>query len=292
MNLLQLKYFIAVCEFGTASGAAEYLHVAQPSVSLAVKELEREFGAQLFSRTHKGMRLTAEGELLLRMGRDIMERTENAEKIMRGVGCNKKTLKLGVPPMIGSLILPTLYKEFLFQNPDISLDITECGKEEMVTKLLDDELDIAFISHNQITDIGLDFLHIDTLEIVCSTSPKNPLARKNILTPKDLEKIPLVMYKDGFFQTSEIKNWFSADHVEPNILIKTNQLSTLIKLISSDTAVGFLFKKLTDVEPDMTSIPLQPPITANISIIWKKQKFQFDAMKSLKSFLKHTNLFV
>lgn len=291
MNFIQLKYFLAVCEFGTVSAAADYLHVAQPSLSLAIKELESEFGAQLFHRTHKGMLLTNEGKLLLDIDRDIMERTEATEKIMKEVGCNKKTLKLGVPPMIGSLILPTLYRSFLPQNPNISLDITECGKEDMVKKLLEDDLDIAFLSHNKIIDADLDFLHIDTLEITCSTSVNNPLAQKDMLSPKDLASVPLVMYKDGFFQTDEIKKWFSRELIEPNILMKTNQLSTLIKFISSNTAVGFVFKKLTKNEPEITSIPLQPPITAQISLVWKKQKFPFSAMKSLKSFLHHTNLF-
>ena len=291
MNFLQLRYFITVCEFGTVSAAAEYLHIAQPSLSLAIKELENEFGTRLFHRTHKGMVLTAEGELLRSMGRDLLERAEVTEKVMKEVGHNKKTLKLGVPPMIGSLVLPTLYRKFLPQNPDVSLDITECGKEEIVKKLLDDELDIAFMSHKQIPDAELDFFHIDTLEIVCSTSVHNPIAKKSKLSPKDLANVPLVMYKDGFFQSSEIKNWFSTDLINPDILMKTNQLSTLLRFISSDTAVGFLFQKLTETEPEITAIPLDPPITAHICLVWKKQKYPFSAMKSLKSFLHHTDLF-
>ena len=123
MNISQLKYFTAVCEFGTVSAAAEYLHIAQPSLSLAIKELENEFGTVLFTRTHRGMQPTSEGRLLLGMSKDIIERVESAEKIMKDVGHNKKTLKLGVPPMIGSLILPVIYKDFVAKNKDISIEI-------------------------------------------------------------------------------------------------------------------------------------------------------------------------
>ena len=291
MTLLQLKYFLAICEFGTISAAADYLHVAQPSLSLAVKELEGEFGTLLFHRTHRGMLLTPEGELLLNMGRDIIERTEAAKKRMREVGSNKKALKLGVPPMIASLILPRLYSAFLPQNPDISLDITECGRDEMVKKLLENDLDIALISHNRFSNAELNFLLIDTLEIVCSTSLCNPVSQKKSISPKDLEGVPLVMYKDGFFQSDEVKDWFSSHHVQPNILIKTNQLSTLTKLISDDVAVGFLFRKLAETEPYTTAIPLSPPIMAQISLVWKKQNYRFDAFERLKSFLQHTDLF-
>ena len=156
------------------------------------------------------MILTDEGNLLFGMAKNIVEQTETTEKIMKEVGRNRKTLKLGVPPMIGSLILPTLFRDFLPQNPDIHLDITECGKEEILKKLADDVLDIAFISHSQIPDADLDFLQIDTLEIVCSTSAHNAISQKSSVTPNDLSNVPLVMYKDGFFQSSEIKEWFSS----------------------------------------------------------------------------------
>ena len=93
MNFLQLKYFVAVYEFGTVSEAADYLHIAQPSLSLAIKELEREFGALLFHRKHKGMSITPEGEMLLSLAREILEKVEAAEKVMRELGENKKLLQ-------------------------------------------------------------------------------------------------------------------------------------------------------------------------------------------------------
>jgi len=55
MNLNQLKYFSAVCTYQTISDAAAYLHISQPSLSSAIKELEKEFGVVLFRRHHRGM---------------------------------------------------------------------------------------------------------------------------------------------------------------------------------------------------------------------------------------------
>ena len=63
MNLIQLKYFHAVCQFQTVSEAAEYLYISQPSLSNAIKELENEFGVALFRRHHRGMTLTEEGRV-------------------------------------------------------------------------------------------------------------------------------------------------------------------------------------------------------------------------------------
>ena len=184
-----------------------------------------------------------------------------------------------------------LYRDFLSKNADIELSITEGGKEETLGRLREDELDAAFISHGSTTDPDLDFHHLGRLEIVCAAAARSPIAERSLLTPEELAGVPLVLYKDGFFQTREVKNWFSAGKVEPRVLLKTNQLSTLLRLISSNTAVGFLFQKLARTEAGITAIPLSPPITAEISLVTKKKRISFLALESLKGFLRRTDLF-
>lgn len=291
MNLMQLKYFNAVCEYGTVSGAAEFLHIAQPSVSNAIKELENEFGVILFKRHHRGMMPTHEGEVLLKLARDILEKTDGAEKIMKDMGSDRKTLKLGVPPMTGSLILPKIYGEFVEKNKDISLEIIECGRQDMIRKVLDGELDMAFISHNQ--QLGSEFGSIKaaTLEIVCGVKENECLSLKNSIKAADLEKTPLVMFEDGFFQTAAIKRWFSIGGVTPNILMQTAQLSTMLRIISSGTATGFMFKKLIEKNNGISAVSMSPAVYADISLIWKKDKYFFSGMRRFKEFLGNNELF-
>jgi DNA-binding transcriptional LysR family regulator len=286
-----MKYFVAVCEFKTVSLASEYLRIAQPSVSIAIKELEKEFGVILFNRKHRGMELTSEGKTFYALCKDLIERVEHAEKIMKDLGQNKKTLKLGVPPMIGSLILPIIYEKFVSKQTDLEIEIIECGREEMLKKLEEDKLDMAFISHDK--DIGTDInsLLIDELEIVCTTANNNAISQKEILTAKDLEGIPLVMFKDGFYQSYAIKAWFNKESVRPNVLIKTDQLSTMIKIIKSNTAVGFCFKKLIEKESEINYSRLSPSINAKVSVIWNKNKFFSYGMRKFKEFILSLNVF-
>ena len=65
MKLSQLRYFQAACRCGGVTAAAELLHLSQPSVTAAIKELESEFGLALLDRKHRGFSLTKEGQLLL-----------------------------------------------------------------------------------------------------------------------------------------------------------------------------------------------------------------------------------
>ena len=66
MNLIQLRYFQAVCACGNLTQAAQQLHISQPSLSSAIQTLEKEFGVGLFVRQYRGVELTAEGEQLLK----------------------------------------------------------------------------------------------------------------------------------------------------------------------------------------------------------------------------------
>ena len=271
MNFVQLKYFLAVCEFGTVSAASEYLHIAQPSLSLAIKELEGEFGIQLFSRTHRGMRPTKEGLRLLEMSRDIIERAEGIERAMRDMGRDKKLLTLGVPPMIGSLVLPVIYGEFTSENPDVCLNIVECGREQMLKTVANGQIDMAFISHDRGVEEGFCTTSLGALEMVCSATSGSNIANKSALTPKDLLNTP--------------------GGIEPQVLMKTDQLSTMTKLITAGTAAGFMFRRLVEGDRSVEFCPLSPKITVNISLIWQRDRFFSSAMKRFKDFFEAREIF-
>lgn len=290
MNLYQMKYFKTVCEAGTVSAAAELLHIAQPSLSAAIKDLENEFGTALFKRTHRGMQPTAEGEVFLSLCRDILERAESAEQKMRALGCNKTTLALGVPPMIGSLILPTVFRDFALKNEDIHLEITECGREETIKKLREGVIDMALIPYDRFSESDLHLSELFELSIVCGASPENPLCQKSVLTPRDLKDAPLVTFKDGFFQAHEIRAWFSEGGEAPKILMETDQLSTMLRLIESGTAVGCLFERLIEKEGGVRPIRLDPAISMHIGLVFKKEKYLSDGMQRFKSYIEKSAL--
>lgn len=291
MNLIQLKYFQAICSYHTVSAAAEYLHISQPSLSNAIKELEREFGITLFKRHHRGMQLTPEGETLLKLSEDLLSRSDHIETIMGKLGKKRNFLKLGVPPMLGSLILPKIYSTFLSDNPDIELEITEGGRKDLTKKLSEDFLDMVFLSHNRPIEATFSAQLISRLEIVCCVSKNNPLSNHKTLNASQLAEIPLVLFKNSFFQTEEIKRWFAISNIKPNILLQTEQLSTIQTLISNNIATGFMFRQLIDAESDFVPIPLNTPIHADISLVWKKDAYLFNAMKQLSEHISQTDMF-
>ncbi len=292
MNLNQLKYFCTVCLFQTVSDAAEYLHISQPSLSGAIKDLENEFGVRLFRRHHRGMELTPEGEVLYKMGKDIILRAEQTENIMKDLGRERKKLRLGVPPMIGSVILPKIYRDFFSVHTDITPEIVEGGRSDLVQKLSDDYLDMIFVPHNRPLDSAFSTMEAARLEIVCCTQKDSPLFLQDVATPSLLKNIPLVLFEDSFFQTEEIKKWFVRGDVKPNILLQTAQLSTMLSIISNQIAAGFMFRKLIEKNTDFKAVPMQLPLYVNVSLVWKKESYSFAGMQKFKKYMGDNNPFI
>lgn len=286
MNIVQLKYFCAVCVYGSVSAAAENLFVSQPSLSSAIKQLEEQFGVQLFKRQRKGMTLTAEGKKLKPLAENLILQAEQIERCMADLGNNKKVLRLGVPPMIGSVILSHIYGEFIRKNPDIILDVCEAGREDLSVMLDESRLDAVFLPHNTPFSEDYKTLKIAEFEIVYCTAKKQEGNLTGGVTPSDLKDTPLVLFKDNFFQAQEIKKWFSNAGVVPNVLLQTDQLSTLNNMVVSGTASGFMFRQLINDNLGLKLLPMDKPIYASVSLVWLAKSGVFNSMKRFIDFFK------
>ncbi len=290
MNLIQLSYFQAAARYLSISKAAEALHISQPSLSSAIQELEREFGVILFRRHHRGVALTKEGAELLKLCGGLLNHADTVKEIMRDLGEKRKNLRLGVPPMIGSLLLPQIYKEFATDNKDIQMDIYEGGRQELLHLLSEDLLDMVFLPHNAAFEAELSSLLVSKIEVVCCMSKKRWHRSGKMITPQDLKGVPVVLFKNSFFQTEEIKKWFAAGGIEPDIVLQTDQLSTLQNLISHDVAAGFLFRQLVEQDKALATLSLSPPMRLDVSLVWKKSAYMFHSMERFLTYIKEKRL--
>lgn len=286
MNITQLKYFHAVATYHTVSLAAQHLYISQPSLSNAIMALEKEFAVSLFYRRYNGMYLTPEGTKLYNSTKDILERFDEVEQMMHNIGKDTKQLRLGIPPMISSIIFSDIYKDFVMENEDIELTITEKGRYELLDMLNDGLLDIILLPHSKPFDSSLSSKKIGSIEIVCCVSEGDPLSKAKSVEAKALAGYPLVLFSDSFFQTKTIKDWFASSDVLPNITIQTEQLSTAQSMVESGLAIGFMIKDFAQKSASFRTLPLSPSIKLDVSVLRKKDSYVFDAIKKLERYLK------
>ena len=289
MNLNQLKYFNTVAEQGSVSKAAELLHISQPSLSAAIKELEEEFGTTLFNRHYRGVALTREGNAFYKMSSDIIKSAERCETTMRDMGMGRKILRLGVPPMIGSVILPHIYNNFLKVEENISLETAEGGYRELLYDLENEKVDLAFLPHTSPLPSELSSVTVGKMEIVCCTAENNPITELESVNPKNLSKSRLVLFENSFFQSKSILDWFKEEKITPNVLLRTEQLSTVISMVKKSDAVGFLYRELAADHPELKFLPTEKPMNITVSLVWKTDKRLGNSMRQFIKFIGENN---
>lgn len=269
MKLTQLRYFQAACRCGGVTAAAELLHISQPSVSAAIRELEAEFGVALLDRKRRGFFLTDAGQVLLEQADSLLAHADRVEGVMHGLSMQTRQLRLGVPPMIGALLLPRLYREFFTGDGAPEVTITEGGRRELLRLLGENHLDLVFLPHDRPMETPYRAEAVTQLETVLCVSRAHPLAGREAIAIEDLADEPLVLFKHTFFQTETILQRFQALGKTPRVLLHTDQLSTVRRLISSGVAAGFLFRDLVTERDDMVPIALSPPMRSTVSLVWK-----------------------
>lgn len=267
MTLAQLRYFQTACRLGNITAAAKQLHISQPSVSIAIKELEDEFGLDLLDRSSHSFSLTPEGAIFYQQVDGLLSHAEELERSMKDLSQSQRNLRLGIPPMIGTLLLPQLLSD---PEPNVELTITESGGKELLTQLDNRQIDMAFLPHNEPLSSKYASVPVTQLETVCCVAVAHPLARRSSISVRDLAEQPLVlMFRDSYFHSEAILRRFQASKLNPYILLQTEQLSTAQNLVAQNKAVGFLFSQIAHSTDGIVGIPLSPPMPVQVSLVWK-----------------------
>jgi DNA-binding transcriptional LysR family regulator len=141
-----LKTFIAVVEEGNFTKAAEKRLISQPSVSVHIQNLEKEFDTTLFVRSPKKLQLTATGELLYERSKQILQIYETTKEEIAGHHHSSQLeVKIGASFTIGEYVLPQLLEMLCAQYPDIKLEITIGNTDEIVEHVKLFHVDIGLI---------------------------------------------------------------------------------------------------------------------------------------------------
>ncbi len=219
LDLRLVRYFVAVAEAGAITHAAEALHIAQPSLSAAVKGLEAQLGVQLLVRRGRGVQLTPAGAALHRRGRRLLEQAEAViadvrEEAAAGVG----RLRLGVTPAARYGAAPRLLAACAVDLPGVML----YSREETTGALLRDvtrgELDLAvtFCTPDDVP-AGVTLHPLPPEALIVHLPAEHPLAGRRSLSLADLaaERVLVAGGADSGGFTHRIRAAFSEAGLTP-----------------------------------------------------------------------------
>lgn len=278
VKLLQLKYFQTACQFNNITQAADFLYISQPAITKAIRDLEEEFGVTLLQRMSRGFKLTQEGEIFLNYADELIKQSDLVVEMMKDYGKNRKLIRLGVPPMIGTCFFPEIYKSFKMLYPEIKVTTREEGSKNLLSMLDKDALDILILPTNEVSSDEYNIINFLTTETVFCASEKHLLSNRTEVDLIDFVDEPLIMFNDGYYHSSLIYELFSKRKAEPNIIHTSTQLQTIIQFILNDIACGFLFKEVVKSVPKIKGISLNKKLKINVGLVYKKNSLMFTDM--------------
>lgn len=226
MNIQQMQYYREVCRWQNITRAAQELHIAQPTLSLAMQAIEQETGLNLFRHAGRNIRMTAEGEILYRQVERMLRQFARFESGIKTLARRHSCLQLALPAQLGTLILPLLLGEFRRQHPDIQLEITEPSALEALDMVEKEEADLAIVHDGDIRS-GLTSRSLASWPVCLCLRRDHPWAGRASVTLAEAASLPLVMLGHNSMVTRKLLERFQLDHLQPEILHFSMHLSTI-----------------------------------------------------------------
>ena len=238
MTLQQLRYVVTIAEIGTISKAAEELFVSQPSLTKALKELEKEMQITIFDRTNKGIHVSREGEIFLGYARQVLEQAALIEEKYKHKSGGKQEFCISTQHYSFAVnAFVDLIKEYGSENYDFSL------RETQTYEIIDDvarmksEIGILYLNEFNASVLekimkanDLKFTELFVARPHIFICDKNPLAQKDQVTMEDLKDYPYLSFEQG-----DNSSFYLAEELLPtneySQIIHANDRATMLNLM-------------------------------------------------------------
>ena len=276
MTLQQLRYVIEVAKTGSMNVAAKQLFVSQPSLSMAIRELENDVHISIFERTTKGVVITAEGEEFLGYARQIINQVELLEDKYIEAGQIKK--KFGVSAQHYSFAVKA-YVEMVngFVKDNYEVAIREASRLDVIHDVVTGKSEIGILYTNDFNekvlnkifkDNQLEFVHLFTCEGYAYLWKNHPLAGKKVIDLEELQDYPCLSFEQGdnnsFYFAEEILSTYDFKKT-----IKSNDRATNLNLMVGLNAFtlcsGIICEELNG--SDYIAVKLAKEVTMDIGYI-------------------------
>ena len=268
MDIRTMQYYLAVIREGTISAAAESLHVAQPSLSRQMKDLEEELGVTLFERGNRKITLTEEGQVLRRRAEELVRLMQlTQEEIAQVKHRLTGSIRIGAGESQAFRYFAETATALLREHPDVHLHITSGDTQDLMDELDNGLIDFALIftefDHDRFRSIRLPAA--DRFGVLMRRD--NPLASKAEIRMADLAEVPLMISR------ASQSYWESVAETRSLKIIGTyNLIFNASLLVEAGACCALGFEKLINTTGDSALCfhPLAAQKKTSGALIWKK----------------------
>lgn len=269
MEMHQLRYFLAVAQAGSFTGAALVCNVSQPTLSAQLAKLEDELGGLLIERGRHGARLTQRGELFRVRAADALRQLEAGRAELEELaGLKRGRVILGCLPTTGAHLLPKILSAFSAAYPHIHINLREESSPGLARALRESEVDLA-ITDEAGAGTGIESEVLFTEELLIAVPAGHRFAHLPEIDLKYLAGEPIVAMKQGHGFRTIMLDALQRAGVEPQIVYESAEIETVQALVEAGLGLSMI-PRIVRKEHGPSYLAISPPTPSRtILIAWR-----------------------
>lgn len=279
LNLDQLRTLVAITDLGTFSKAALALHLAQPTVSLHISELESRLGATLLVRGQKTVQPTSAGSVLVERARRLLRDADDAvDAIQRHVEGRVGRVRLGTSTGVVVYLLPQVLKAMELAHPGIDVEVSILGSAESMARLAQGTLDVGLVATPQPAQRGL-VMSPWRSDPMMAFVPQGWIAggKPKTATPQWLAERPLIFNDASTHLYRLTMAWFAEAGLTPRARIELNFTEAMKSLVAAGYGAAVVPLELMAGEkvsplllPGVQVLPLRPALARHTAVVHRR----------------------
>lgn len=274
MDITQLKYFIAIVESRfNLSKASKKLHLSQPALTQLIRKFEEEEATEIFLRSNgRLVGLTEIGETFFANAAIVVENHEHMLRELRNAASVVKgSIRIGIPPLILTVLFTEVLSTFITRNPNIHFDIVEAGAFELRRMLILREIDMAVLLQPADLDEKIFheiIIHEDTLTAFMSS--ENPLAKQKTINWHDLKGKNMAIFSDTFMIHHQLMAKFHSLSIKPKIAMMSSSWDFLLESTRASDFITILPSPISEhmAFTNVKEVPFDNPISWKVILTY------------------------
>lgn len=270
MEIRQLKYFVGIAECGSFSEASRRFFLSQSAISQQIKSLEDEFKTTLFVRTSHKVVLTESGQMLLPLARQVLHCVSECNDRMSDVNkllCGE--LNIALTHSLESYVRKAMIR-FMKIYPQVRLNVYYTNMPNMMQMLKSGQVDVAFSIHVDPNDDWVESTPVVDYRLCAVLRDTHPLADREELTFKDLERQNLLMPERAMRSHNAVEDYLSKEGERLQVRAVINDPHAIIELLKYSNGISILSEEVVYGIDELKAIPireLSKPVTAYARMI-------------------------
>ena len=279
MTLQQINYFCAICEEMHYTKAANKIHVSQPSLSYAIKELEQELGVKVFKRRGKHVELTECGEIFYQYAQRALEcLNEGIQAVETKKNEDQKQINIGYLFSICVDFLAPLINEYFgyIGRCDQLMNFLPCKQPQVVEALQRGRFDIAFVTddiQSRLINTSIEMIPVCQQEMFIVVRKDHPLAQKSSVLFSEIKNENFVAINPGKGLRIHMDQYFQKMNAQPRIVVAVDDSETLLSYVEAGVGIAIMSRLPTMSLEKIALLPVSDsPIRRNIVLLVNKRR--------------------